>query len=265
MTLHGAWPEALDEARRASTAARPRLRSGCGSRPRTGRGELHRLRGEAEEAEEAYREANRLGRVPQPGLAQLRLDQGRVGAAASAIRRAVDTSIDPAARPRLLDAFVEIALAAGDVEGAGAAADELAELAGDLEAPVLVALAARAEGAVLLAEGEVASRARRASTVRWPRGSRSRRRTRRRATRVLIAQACHRLGDDDTADMELDAADRVFRDLGAAPALASARGPARPASTGHARTVGGLTAARARGPALSWHRARQTARSPRTS
>ena len=75
----------------------------------------------------------------------------------AAIRRAVDGSTDSAARPRLLDAFVEIALAAGHVASAGAAADELATLAGELEAPLLVALAARAEGSVLLAEGEVAS------------------------------------------------------------------------------------------------------------
>ena len=217
MTLHGAWPEALDEARRASTAARLAADPVAGAAAYR-RAELHRLRGEVDEAEEAYREANRLGLVPQPGLALLRLDQGRVTAAASAIRRAVDGATDRAARPRLLDAFVEIALAAGDVETAGAAADELAALALELDAPVLVALAARAEGAVLLAEGEVASgldelqRALAAwQSVEAPYEA--------ARTRLLIAQACHRLGDDDTAELELDAADRALRDLHAAPAL----------------------------------------------
>ena len=156
--------------------------------------------------------------MPQPGLALLRLDQGRVASAVSAIRRAVYASTDPAARPRLLDALVEIALAAGDVAGAGAAADELATLAGELEAPVLVALAARAEGSVLLAEGEVASgliELQRALAA-WQEVEAPYEAAR---VRVLIAQACRRLGDDDTAELELDAAERVFRDLGAAPAL----------------------------------------------
>ena len=239
MTLHGAWPEALDETRRASTAARLAADPVVGAAAYR-RAELHRLRGEADEAEEAYREANRLGLVPQPGLALLRLDQGRVATAASAIRRAVDGSADAAARPRLLDAFVEIALAAGDVAGAGAAADELAALALELEAPVLVALAARAEGAVLLAEGEVASgldelqRALAAwQSVEAPYEA--------ARTRLLIAQACHRLGDDDTAELELDAADRALRDLKAAPALRRLEALRnRPPPATH-QTPGGLT------------------------
>ena len=75
-----------------------------------------------------------------------------------------------------------------------------------------MALASRAEGAVLLAEGEVASglseleRALAAwQSIEAPYEA--------ARTRVLIAQACHRLGDDDTAELELDAADRAFRDL----------------------------------------------------
>src|SRR5215813_12655679 len=89
------------------------------------RGELHRLRGEFELAEQAYREANHFGHEPQPGLALLRLAQGRVGAAQASIRRAVDETGDSAARIRRLPAYVEIALAAGDVAAARGAADEL--------------------------------------------------------------------------------------------------------------------------------------------
>ncbi len=99
MTLHGAWPEALDEARRASDApSRPSVDPVAGEAAYR-RAELHRLRGEAADAEEAYRDANRLGRAPQPGLALLRLDQGRVAAAAAAIRRAVDGSTRPGGAP----------------------------------------------------------------------------------------------------------------------------------------------------------------------
>ena len=248
MTLHGAWPEALDEVRRASDASqRPSVDPVAGEAAYR-RAELHRLRGEAAEADEAYRTANRLGRVPQPGLALLRLDQGRVAAAVSAIRRAVDGSTDPAARPRLLDAFVEIALAAGDVAGAGAAADELATIAGELEARVLVALAARAEGAVLLAEGEVQSGLDelQRSLAAWQQVEAPYEAAR---VRVLVAQACHRLGDDDTADLELDAAERVFRDLGAAPALRRLETLRDRRASGAQTTDRRPDAARARGPA----------------
>ena len=240
MTLHGAWPEALAEARRASDASqRPSVDPVSGEAAYR-RAELHRLRGETAEAEEAYRHANRLGRVPQPGLALLRLDQGRVAVAASAIRRAVDGSTDVAARPRLLDAFVEISLAAGDVAGAGAAADELATLAGELEAPVLVGLAARAEGAVLLAEGEVKSgldELQRALAA-WQAVEAPYEAAR---VRVLVAQACYRLGDDDTADLELDAADRAFRDLGAVPARRRLEALRDGRASGGQANAGGLT------------------------
>ena len=150
--------------------------------------------------------------------------------AVSAIRRAVDASTDSAARPRLLDAFVEIALAAGHVASAGAAADELATLAGELEAPLLVALAARAEGSVLLAEGEVRERRSTSSSGRSHAWQTVEAPYEAARVRMLVAQACRRLGDDDTADMELDAAGRVFQDLGAAPGAASPRGPPGSAS-----------------------------------
>lgn len=56
--------------------------------------ELHRLRGEFARAEEAYREASQSGRDSQPGLAQLRLAQGKTEAAAAAIRWVVDEAHD---------------------------------------------------------------------------------------------------------------------------------------------------------------------------
>jgi hypothetical protein len=90
--------------------------------------ELHRLRGEFADAEEAYREASRWGASPQPGLAQLRLGQGDVAAAATAIRQALDEASERHVRVRQLPALVEIMLAQGDVAAARAAADELATM-----------------------------------------------------------------------------------------------------------------------------------------
>ena len=109
-------------------------------------GELHRLLGKFAKAEQAYRQTSRWGREPQPGLALLRLAQGQVEAAAAAIRRVVDEASDRLTRSRVLAAQVEIMLAAGDVQAARAAADELSAIAADLDAPLLGAMAAHATG-----------------------------------------------------------------------------------------------------------------------
>jgi tetratricopeptide (TPR) repeat protein len=82
--------------------------------------ELHRLRGEFAKAEQAYRQASRLGRRPQPGLAQLRLAQGQVDAAMAAIRTALEEAPNRLARSKLLAAYVDIVLAATDVPSARA-------------------------------------------------------------------------------------------------------------------------------------------------
>jgi len=53
--------------------------------------------------------------------------------------------------------------------------------------------------------------------------------------RALIGEACRRLGDEDSAEMELDAARHVFLQLGAAPDLArldKRAGKAGPAAAG---------------------------------
>ncbi len=70
------------------------------------RGELHRLRGEFVEAEDAYRQAHERGRVPQPGLARSRLLMGNVDAAVAAIRLSLDEASLEVFRARLMPAFV---------------------------------------------------------------------------------------------------------------------------------------------------------------
>ena len=238
MLLHGAWPDAMDEVRRA----RERL-SGPPGHPAAGsacyqQAELYRLRGEFAKAEEAYRHASRWGREPQPGLALLRLAQGQVDAAAAAMRRAVGEAQHRVIRARLLPAHVEIMVAAGDVQAARAAADELSELADDLDVPMLRALASHAQGAVLLVEGDARAALdplRRARTA-WRELEAPYEAAR---VRVLIGLACGALGDGDTADMELDAARWSFQQLGAATDLARVEALSRKAP---ARAAGGLTA-----------------------
>ena len=87
LQLDGSWPDALEEARRAGERFVETKNPAAGL-ARYRQGELLRLQGEFAAAEEAYKEASGFGWEPQPGLAQLRLAQGRAEAAAAAIRRA---------------------------------------------------------------------------------------------------------------------------------------------------------------------------------
>jgi DNA-binding NarL/FixJ family response regulator len=210
----GAWADALQ----AATRACQRL-SEPTAKPSLGAafylvGELHRLRGELAEAEEAYRQAARWEHTARPGLARLRLVQGRLDAAHAAIRRSADEAHDARSRAGILDAYVEIVLAAGDVPAARAAAEELTALAGEHGAPLLRAMAARATGAVLLAEGNTraALASLRASWATWCELEAPHDAAR---VRVLIALACRDEGDEDGAGLELAAAGRAFEELGA--------------------------------------------------
>ena len=238
MQLHGAWPDALEEARRACE----RL-SGPPVQPAVGAAfyqlaELHRLFGAFEDAEEAYRQASRWGHQPQPGLALLRLAQGQVGTAAAASRRLVDEANDRTARSRLLPAHIEIMLAAGDVPAARLAVDELSRIAEEVGAPLLRALSVHATGAVLLEEGDgrAAAQALRRAWKAWHDLEAPYEAAR---VRVLIGLACRRLGDDDGAAMELDAAGWAFQQLGAVHDAAAAEALV---SVAAGQDAGGLTA-----------------------
>ena len=214
MQLHGAWADALEEVRRASE----RLADPPGQ-PAIGMAhyvlaELHRLRGEWSIAEDLYREANRSGRQPQPGLALLRLAQGRDDAAVKGIKRAVDEAGNPLDRARLLPACVEILLAVGDVRGGRAAADEFAEIATAVGRQYLTTAAAQCTGAVLLAEGN-GRKALGMLRQAWSGWQQLDAPYDAGRVRVLLALACRELGDLEGYELELDAARVVFEQLGA--------------------------------------------------
>lgn len=237
MQLRGAWPQAVAEAEQAvARLAEPRNLLTLGGAHYV-EGELHRLRGRFAEAEEAYRKADGLGCQPQPGLALLRLGQGRIEAADAAIRRVLSEADGAVARARILGPYVEIVLAAGDVASAGAAAADLTALADELGSPFLRAAAAHATGAVLLAGED--PRAGLAPLRRAWRGWGELRAPYEAArTRVLIAAACRALGDDDGAELELGAARTTFEQLGAGADLA--RLEAQPVAV-EPQAGGGLT------------------------
>jgi DNA-binding NarL/FixJ family response regulator len=213
MTLGGAWRDALEELRRLGE----RFTEGVLNQRAIGaaayeQGEVHRLRGEFDAAEAAYRQASLLGREPQPGLALLRLAQGKGKAAAAAIRRAVGESTQPLKRAALLPAYVEIMLAGGDVEVARSACRQLEEIARRQGTDALEAMSAQADGAVLLAEGD-ASAALVALRRAWGAWHELEAPYDAARARVLVGLACRSLGDDDTAALELEAARVVFAEL----------------------------------------------------
>ena len=105
MTLAGAWRDALEEARRvAKQFTQGVLNQRALGHAAYRQAEVHRLQGQFDEAEVAYREASRFGREPQPGLALMRLAQGKGDAAAAAMRRALSETALPLKRVALLPA-----------------------------------------------------------------------------------------------------------------------------------------------------------------
>ena len=151
-------------------------------------------------------------------MSLLRLAQNQIKAAAVSIRRALDETQEPMGRSSLLPAYIEIMLAAGDTAAARSAADELAAIALQLDAPFLRALAAASVGAILFAEGDAraALASLRDAFVAWRELDAPHHAAR---VRVLIGLACRTLGDNSSAEMELDAARTAFEELGAVPDL----------------------------------------------
>ncbi|HEY7028923.1 MAG TPA: LuxR C-terminal-related transcriptional regulator, partial [Gemmatimonadales bacterium] len=237
LQLHGAWDEAMEEARQA----RELFADPPGQRAIGGAyyllGELFRLTGNYREAEQAYLAAGHHRYQPEPGLAQLKLAQGDENAATGAIRRSLKEVRDRKLRPLVLSAAVDIMLAVKELAEASAAAEELREMAKHLDAPYLKAAAAQAEGSVLLAQGkphEALTRLRN-SWVLWCALEAPYEAAR---SRVAIGLACRTLQDPATADLEFEAARREFHRLGAKPDLESLRRLIAPADSSAA---GGLT------------------------
>ncbi len=213
LQLHGRWADgvafARDACRRLSEPLNPVVMGGA----HYVEAELHRLRAEFAEAEQAYERAHQAGCDPHPGLALLRLAQGQVDVAAAAVRRALAQAEGPIGRARILAPCIEVLLAAGDVSAAEAAQMELAAVAGELSSRLLDAQAHQMGGAVLLALGDGARAllALRRALSGWSALDAPYDAAR---TRLLIATACDAAGDREGARMERTAAQAVLDELG---------------------------------------------------
>lgn len=215
-SLRGAWSDAQTEASRA-TEELMRFNPIAAAEAFYQTGEIRRRIGNVAGAEEAFARAHELGFEPQPGLALLRLAQGKPHAAASALRLAL--AGEPGGklrRARLLTALIDVALAANDLDAARGAGDELDTIAASFGTPALDAGAATARGALRIADGDVdgALESLRHACATWQE-LRVPYETAR--ARMLYGIALRRAGNEDDALRELEAARAAFERLEAAP------------------------------------------------
>jgi class 3 adenylate cyclase len=219
MRLRGEWPRAEEQA----VTACDELREYNHYSTAAGYyeiGEIRRRRGEFAAAEEAFATARELGREPEPGLALLRLAQGKVDAAARAIRRELEREdLDPLARAHRLPAQVQIALAAGELKQARDAADELERIADGFRVdnrrtPALEGALRLARGQLELAERDWAGAAAslRAARDTWAKVGAP---YETAQARLLLGLAYRGDGDEVGARDELTAARNGFDSLGA--------------------------------------------------
>ncbi len=213
MRLRGAWSEAEQEAQQASEDLLETMPA-FASEALYQLGELRRQRGELAAAELAFRQASDLGREPQPGLALVRLAQGKAEAAAAAVRRALAQEPNRLMRARLLSAQVEIAIAGGDVATATSASEELGVIARDYGSVALEAAAAFAQGRAELASDQ-APAALGSLRRAWELWQAADCPFEAAETRRALGLACRQVGDADGAELALCSSLAVFEQLGA--------------------------------------------------
>ena len=218
LQLKGEWTVALEEVLRAGELLSRPPGDPAIAAALYQQGELHRLRGEFAAAGNAFDQAAGRSSSVQPGLALLRLAEGRADVAEAGIRRALGEAQDPLTRARLLPACVEIMLAVDDLAGATTAADELGDIARSLRSAYLAAAAEHAAGSIawVSGESEAALTALRGAVRAFediPAHYEAAR------ARELVGLACRTLADEEAARMEFAASRTAFERLGAAPDL----------------------------------------------
>lgn len=225
--FRGSWLEAEAEARQASVELEGYMPAAAGSAFHR-IGELRMLRGDYAAAEEALIRAHTLGTDAEPTMSRLRLAQGRTDAALAGIARAL---AEPDRMPSwrappgsalhrlpLLRAQVEIAIAAGEIDTAEVAAEELFTIAEQFGTPLARAAASTARGSVDLARARVATAITelRQAVQAWTALAAPYDAAR---ARVLLAEAYATDGTVEPAILELHAARAVFERIGAVPEL----------------------------------------------
>ncbi len=239
LRLRGSCDEAEREALAACEELRPYLRRELGW-PLTELGRIRLRKGDIDGAEQALLAAHQVGWDPQPGLALVHLAQGDIASAVASIRNAVERprrvpskELPPdneLQRAPLLEAQVEIEIAAGNLDRARSAAEELQLVAARFHSKALVAGATLARGRVRLAEGDAVDGERLFSEAAslWndvgaPYEA--------ALARLGLAEALRAGGSELQADLERRAARTVLDGIEAAPRTDTAAHVARGAGT----------------------------------
>ena len=216
--LHGEWPEALEEMQQACN-----ILANQSGEPAVGEAyyqmaELYRLRGEYAAAEKYYFEANQFGRIPQPGLSQLRLAQGQTENAVISIKNALAEAKSFYGCVNVLPAYIHILLEAGYTDEIPSALKELDTMATQINTPYIHALSYRCHGAFLLkvVDAHSALQHLRKAYQLWQELVMP---YEIAHVRMLIGIAYDFIGDQDAALLELTAAQSVFKELEALPDL----------------------------------------------
>ena len=230
LRLRGASLEAEQEVLSACEELRPYIRREMGW-PLTELGRIRLRRGDVRGAEDAFRAAHDVGWDAQPGLALVHLARGEVTLAVESIRDALGNAVyvpskelpphTELRRAPLLEAQVEIEVAAGDLAQARAAADDLSRVATLFESKALGASAALAHGRVALAEGDTATARRELeeavhlwSEIGAPYET--------AVAQMELAHALRAAGNEAGALLELQAARSAFERVGAVHKVAEA-------------------------------------------
>lgn len=219
LQLEGHWTQALEETKHASDGLNGTTEHTAMANAAYRRGEILRLRGEFAKSDAEYRLAGEIGIDPQPGLALLRLAQGRRDEAMAGIRRALETAGDMPRKAALLPAGIEIFIASNELAVAERLCGEMSDIAGRFGTEILARVADQGWASLALARGEFSDAVTALSRARsyWSQFGAPYLVAR---LRVDIARACAELGDAESAEREFDAAQKIFEDLGAAPDLA---------------------------------------------
>jgi DNA-binding CsgD family transcriptional regulator len=217
MRVRGAFEQAIAEldgaaARYVSAGTPAAAGLACAEK-----GELLRIRGEYDAAEEAFQQAVGFGHDPQPAHALLSLARGRTDAACDAVRRVLGEPRDPIHRSQLLPGAIEVLLGGNDLAAVRPLSAELEAVGDAFDSSSLMAMAGYAAGALALAEGrpEDALKTLRPALHRWRELDWPYETAR---TQVLVGRALRGLDDEESAVAELRAAARALAALGATPA-----------------------------------------------
>jgi ATP/maltotriose-dependent transcriptional regulator MalT len=210
----GSWTEAVAAAHRACDELE-NVNVGNAAAAWAEIGDIKRRIGDLDGAEDAFRRAEELCGRPHAGVALLRLAQGRLSAARTIMQGALeDQPWNRLARAKLLPARIQIEIAAGDLDAASSAVDELDAIAVAHPGSMLEAMAATCRGRLALARADCddACRGLRRALELWlaldvPYEVAT--------ARLLLGQSCRNAGDEEGAATSLLAAVKGFDELGA--------------------------------------------------